>query len=528
MTTSSIQAAGGDYTSIGAWESATPLDSAAEWRGQMADETFAEEVAIAGGGTTQVILEAQPGTGYNGTENSGPKVAVNPAANFYGVINLHSTNVTLEGFEITLVTQTGTIYGVRFADGDVGGLQYCKRLLVHHTSSSAFDEDFFDGHIIVENCLGYELGSGSLYATGAITDKVINCTALRTLVFATTTVTGSRYKINKNNYVAHYGQSSSHRDYLDIQAGSVTYAASDATGSSVELDNLVAAKVLIDPTAGGLNFRPVPYQSLDGAGTGNATDADIPLVDIAGNPRSSSAPTIGAFEAPVPVITLESQTDYGAVASGGISVAKPAGTVTDDGLVFIMAADGDHLWTDFEGFTAEIDQIAWTAGDRISFWSKIAGAAEPDPYTFTRGGGAENYGGTILRFSGVNTTDMIGAVSAISTGTADDAVDPIVTSPAITATDDNSVILRVYLFHGGSGASIDSFVLNNAGQEIVRSGNPELCVVSIEASPGAGNSTGTQFGEIGYNSMAYSVFTVEILPESQGAEIQIIFLGFGA
>lgn len=225
MATNSI-GTGQTYTTIGAWEAACPVDSAEEWRGQLLDEVFTEQVTITGVGTTPVILEAHPNTLYDGTEGSGPVVQDNAGGSF-ATINVNAANVTIEGFEVTQNGTASSQHGVRLYGGGSVGAVYFKRLLVHDLTGTAFEQSNTCPPLIIVNCLGYEISGGFLVGSGDI--KVINCTGIRNLVDVDSATTGVQYAVAKNCYMAHWGSSSSHRDYLDLAAGSTKCAAHDET-----------------------------------------------------------------------------------------------------------------------------------------------------------------------------------------------------------------------------------------------------------------------------------------------------------
>jgi len=125
-------------------------------------------------------------------------------------------------------------------------------------------------------------------------------------------------------------------------------------------------------------------------------------------------------------------------ADNGTSLAinKPTGTVVGDLLVAAVATDGNT--------TASLAAAGWTVvnvadqGGAVTFgvWWKLAGASESSTYSFTWSGSEQAYG-WIMRFTGHDPASPVDANSN------DAGSGAAATSPSVTTTVDNALILRL-------------------------------------------------------------------------------------
>lgn len=133
--------------------------------------------------------------------------------------------------------------------------------------------------------------------------------------------------------------------------------------------------------------------------------------------------------------------EFTEIDTGGTSITinKPAGTVLDDLLIAAVATDGNTAITPPAGWT--VINIADQSG-AVSFgvWWKVAGASEPGNYTFIWSGGSEQVVGWIMRFTGHDPVNPINT-SATTGGSSDTP-----SSPSVTTTVDNALILRLGAF----------------------------------------------------------------------------------
>ncbi|MCH7920070.1 MAG: hypothetical protein IIC50_19035 [Planctomycetes bacterium] len=122
-----------------------------------------------------------------------------------------------------------------------------------------------------------------------------------------------------------------------------------------------------------------------------------------------------------------------------ITIDTPASTSSGDLLITAVATDGD---TDVslaspagEGWT-EINTNSANSAVTLGTWWKIAGASESSTHQFTWSGSEQAYA-WMMRFTGHDASDPINAYAA-NYGTSSTP-----TSPAVTSTVDNALILRL-------------------------------------------------------------------------------------
>ncbi len=145
--------------------------------------------------------------------------------------------------------------------------------------------------------------------------------------------------------------------------------------------------------------------------------------------------------------------------------------------------------------------VAWLKG----------GVSEPATYTFTGSGPAsEARASAVLRYSGQDLIDPIGAESSVDLGTGTTA-----TAPEITAESADSIILRIY--------TVDTTFFTDESQatgtqrgrsEETPLGSANYMVVE-EPSPGAGNDTGTATVDLDAED-DWAAYTLELLPPFVG------------
>ncbi len=127
-----------------------------------------------------------------------------------------------------------------------------------------------------------------------------------------------------------------------------------------------------------------------------------------------------------------------------ITIPRPAATEENDLLIAAVATDGD---TEFslspsggEGWN-EIDIGSYLGQTTLGAWWKLADASESLNHTFSwSSGNLQQAYGWIMRFTGHDTTNPIN----VSMPGGQDSISP--TSPAVTTTSDNCLILRLGAF----------------------------------------------------------------------------------
>jgi hypothetical protein len=123
-----------------------------------------------------------------------------------------------------------------------------------------------------------------------------------------------------------------------------------------------------------------------------------------------------------------------AVNSGDLLIAAAA---TDEDTSASIAAHAGQGWT-------LIDRGASGGNVTLAVWWKIAGSSEPNSYTFSWTGAAEQAYGWMMRFSGSATNPINGTPATYN----DSSSTPI--SPAVTTTINNCLILRMGAFDDNS------------------------------------------------------------------------------
>lgn len=187
-------------------------------------------------------------------------------------------------------------------------------------------------------------------------------------------------------------------------------------------------------------------------------------------------------------------------------VDMPA-TRPDGDFYFLVCARDNQDYTVTEPATYTELADADLVGGSARGWAAYAiGASEPASYlVICVGGSAQAWASSCLRYSGVDPTTQIGAISSIDNDNSGQA-----TAAAITATADDSLILRLYWIDTDGLDGVYS-----GGTERVRStdtgnGRANIAVVE-EASPGNGNTTGTHTADLTAND-DWNAMTVEIMP----------------
>lgn len=134
-----------------------------------------------------------------------------------------------------------------------------------------------------------------------------------------------------------------------------------------------------------------------------------------------------------------------------ITLAKPAGTVSGDALVVIIAARPSS------GAISYTPPAGWTAAGIVSLsasivgqaWVKIAGGSEPASYNWTTSLAIAESAAAILRYTPSAPTSPPGVVDSVDTGT---AATPAV-SPGVTATGDNDTLIALFATSGSLGGT---------------------------------------------------------------------------
>ncbi len=96
----------------------------------------------------------------------------------------------------------------------------------------------------------------------------------------------------------------------------------------------------------------------------------------------------------------------GTTTNTSLSVTKPTGVVSGDVLIVNIAQGGNNSTAPTSTGWTLIDGRSLAGGTRRygAVLYKVAGGSEPASYTFTLGSGVDSVAGSIVAFSGVNTS----------------------------------------------------------------------------------------------------------------------------
>jgi len=222
-----------------------------------------------------------------------------------------------------------------------------------------------------------------------------------------------------------------------------------------------------------------------------------------------------------PVVVDASTTPSDSVAGTPVVVDMPATRPDDDFYLMEFTRDDDNFTISLASWT-QIDQSLVGTDTMALFWR--IGDTEPSTYDVTISGdtAAEKAQNVVVRISGINTADPIGAVGTKNTGSSQTA-----TAPAITAEAADSLILRIYAC---SSTYFDTF---SAGTEVARitseTGGWPAYLITRESSPGASTTTGTETAHLFSSGQSWYAITIEILAAAGGAteEHFLTLLGAG-
>ena len=232
-------------------------------------------------------------------------------------------------------------------------------------------------------------------------------------------------------------------------------------------------------------------------------------------------------ESPVMALAFVSATTSGKNTStaGPQDVDMPATRPDGGGYVVVAGKDGESAFdggTVLTSFNVLANEVQGAGGSSAGLVADRIGSSEPATYTLDYSG-SETTRFAVLHYSGIHATDFTGVLSAKNTGASDTAQ-----APAITATDANSVILRIYIIDTDT---IDSFSTGSARVNYSSgSGSGHVTIgVAEEASPGASTTTGTATAALSASD-DWQAYTLEILPPAAGGgapENFLTLLGVG-
>lgn len=309
--TSSIGTSGRDYSTVSAWIAACPADLVAVdqiWRGECYnDSEFGDVVSMSGitsNASCYPVLTCAAGHSF--TENAGKLTN----ALRYNVANGVGFRV-VENYKNMLMLSTPymRVIGIQFyydsayasnyfsPGGMLGSNQIVSNCLfqTRRDGGPSFKAGGNGGSAV--NCVAIHLGGGSRGMQASGTCQITNLTIIRPSNLSTAG-TGLQYEYASSpicQNIAILGPFSTCFGSITYNAASSNNASSDTTApGSGSLTGLSASTELTGPTSTALDVRPATGSLLAAQGV-RAQSATNDL-DIMGQSRSTTAPSIGAWE----------------------------------------------------------------------------------------------------------------------------------------------------------------------------------------------------------------------------------------
>lgn len=149
-----------------------------------------------------------------------------------------------------------------------------------------------------------------------------------------------------------------------------------------------------------------------------------------------------------------------------LTIITPLGTTAGDFLLATISTDGSEIFNPTTGWVLLRQQN--NNGSTLAVFYRIATGSENPNYTFTWGS-TEQAAGSILRYSGVDTSDPID-LSAIASGSTNQP-----TAPSVTTTVDDTLVVRTF------GADDDDIPFTGPTGHVKR--------VELESNAGIGTTT---------------------------------------
>ena len=211
---------------------------------------------------------------------------------------------------------------------------------------------------------------------------------------------------------------------------------------------------------------------------------------------------------------VESITESTSVAGTPTVVTMPATRPDDDYYLMILARDDDDYLASIQ------DPAGWTridasllGTDTIAYWWTIGSSLAPTVDIDITIAAAEQARMVVVRISGIDTTDPMGAIGTKTTGSSTTA-----TAAAITAETADSLILRIYAC---TSSYFSSFASGTEVARLTSGTGGGICAyaVSSESSPGASTTTGSNTATVNDSGQSWYGNTIEILAAASGSTI---------
>ena len=311
VTAKSIGTGSRDYSTVQSWEDACFSDLTASneiWKGECyKDSTVFLSSAISISGTTTSgscypWLTTGPGQGIKDNANSSTPCYYNnslgatfcaDASTVTTLLSIYDDYVTISNLQFLndIAESPG---GIVFVSA---GSVVIERCIIFATTTATYTFGA-DGDVTLVNCLLYNTGTtpslyNGLYNTQGL--MLRNCTVVcsssaSTMVFSTNSNVGLFNSVNTAFF--NFG---SFKAVIDSFGGLSNYNATDLSAPTNFGANSLASLTFSAQFVSQTNdYRPVAGGSLDGSGTPDASATGG--VDIFGRTRSSTAPSIGAYE----------------------------------------------------------------------------------------------------------------------------------------------------------------------------------------------------------------------------------------
>lgn len=165
----------------------------------------------------------------------------------------------------------------------------------------------------------------------------------------------------------------------------------------------------------------------------------------------------------VPVVQVsDSKTNSQDTNSTSIALDRPDNIAEDDLMLACVILDGPNPasaeWdatSDPTGWVFISDSYDTSSDSNIGLFYKIATASEASTYTFTTLSGSFDLSGSILRITGVNTSNPIGVEGTFNSGTSSSG-----SITGITTGNNNSIVIGI---HAGDGSDTAPFSVSGTG-----------------------------------------------------------------
>jgi hypothetical protein len=421
--TSTIKTAGGDYSSLSAWEAAKQADIVAADEIQQAecyDGAFNGLTGIVGwttSATNYIRIYTPTAERHNGTSRDvsgvGAQFTYDGSTTDDSVLYISEDYVRLEGLEIKNTAASGgpSRRGALIVDTAPTGAGLNQLLLQ--------DCIFIDGvgsnvpavwldqgalNAILRNCIiivrGNSQGIGNFDGTSG-TLEVSHCTILDQGSGTYGLVTQSQGTV-KNTYAGGFGTEDFYTGGVaptgSHNASSDTSASTDFTSS---LTSKAASNQFVSVTSGSEDLHLKSGSDLEAAGT----PLGAVTTDIDGDARSGTTPDIGADEFGGTTAGVGTITGTGSLAAIGASTFAAAGTASGTGTLAAVGAS-----------TAEAAASATGTGTLSAVGASTAAAAGVFSGTGTLEAAAAYTAEAVATFSGSGTLTAFSPVADTATG----------------------------------------------------------------------------------------------------------------